>query len=651
MSDKTTSPKWCQATLNVNARSTRNPAGPPSEELALSLAVVPGYYRVGSPIWVTGEIRNVSNRMLSGRQWPVTTSAFNFTITPPNGGARVARTESADSLPSAVVELGGPFAIPPGSSKFFAIRLDKLYDLSAPGPYFVHLDASDVSLETSITRPGVGLHVVPLSSNTITINVLPPRQPGPGSPRPNSVYEDAPTANSAGKAIGGFALSLPAYPSVADLGAPIDLTVELRNVTKVPHDVTFGSRSHAYDFLIVSDRTHDVVHRTGGGEVGYDLSPLESRATKLYPDTALFGRFELTKLYNFTAAGSYTIRVRYGRPTIDGKAVALESNPMHITLRYVPHTTTLTGGTPGHVFTIRLESQRPVYVSGQPIRLRVTITNDTQFVYGLASDPPWWLTRLRITDLSGSPVPGGDRGGARLDLRMGRYFPGTSTVLAFQDPANMWSDGTQWADARRWIYDTLAPGMYSLTAAGTELTQFNHSTITRFESSSDRSNSVLIQVISLASAKAISPQRLQDAKTDSELHDLAAQYAVLRARFIAIMGKVDDKTGVADRAQYGFYDWADAARALELKIDRLPGAGDPTSPYVNVIANLWEAQYHLLHELADITQACGRERATATLAVSDYFIRTVNDELARHQAGVADAAEPPLEATPPPACR
>lgn len=646
--DTSHSPPWCQAALKLNAPSSHNPAGPPRDGLALSLAAVPGYYRIGSPIWVTGEIRNVSSQMLSGRLWPAATAAFDFTITPAAGGPPAARTGSGDLLQS--VALWNSFIIPPGSSKFFAVRLDKIYQLSAPGQYFVHLDTNDVSLGASIDRPNVGLHAVPLASNTIAINLLPPREPGPGAPHPNSVYEGVPTTNSAGKPVRGFALSLPQHYSTRDFGAPIDVTVELRNLTQQPHEVAFGNRAHAYDFLIVNDRTHAVVRRADRGTTGYDRSPLESRASAIYPDTALFGRFELRSLYNFTAAGSYTIRVRYGRPTIDGETVALESNPMHVTLRYVPHTTWLTEANAGHVFTINLQSLRPAYIAGQPIRLRVTLTNDTDFVYWTDAAPPWGIVKLSVSDAKGAALPGWGRGGYRGGVFRIQYYPGVPVVLGFQDPAAP-RTYPEWADFRHWGYEQPPAGEYTLSASNISGGQTNHTTTTFFQTTADRSEPLRVQVLSTTEASRVPSVKLDDPRIGALLRDVLSQSTALQARLAAIAPQIKDPNDATALDRIGYYRWIDDTNALSSKVGRLPSAGDPASPYVQVTANIWEALYELSKAGDDADQACGQTRSAARLRIARYFLDAASRELDRHEASIADIADAPPENTTALSCR
>jgi hypothetical protein len=105
----------------------------------------------------------------------------------------------------------------------------------------------------------------------------------------------------------------------------------------------------------------------------------------------------------------------------------------------------------------RIASDRLVYHVGDPIRLRLTLTNkSTDQLYIGNSPPPFALVDLQVLDFGGRPLP---HGGApwircmngRSQMLSWNLSPGKPVVIGFYDPDNHWQH-TDWANVKCWGY-------------------------------------------------------------------------------------------------------------------------------------------------------------------------------------------------------
>lgn len=120
----------------------------------------------------------------------------------------------------------------------------------------------------------------------------------------------------------------------------------------------------------------------------------------------------------------------------------------------------------------RIESDRFVYHLGDPIRLRLTLTNkSSDQLYIGHSPPPFALVDLQIFDSSGRPLPHGEphfpppkglRAGIG-SILSSDLPPGRPVIIDFSDP-EMNSRRTEWADVKYWGYAIKKPEAYTLVA-------------------------------------------------------------------------------------------------------------------------------------------------------------------------------------------
>jgi hypothetical protein len=120
----------------------------------------------------------------------------------------------------------------------------------------------------------------------------------------------------------------------------------------------------------------------------------------------------------------------------------------------------------------RIASDRLVYHLGDPIRLRLTLTNkSTDQLYIGNSPPPFGLVDLQVLDSGGRPLPHGSTPQIRCTSGVLGFSqslswnlsPGKPVVIGFYDLENHWQH-TDWANVRCWGYSINEPGTYTLIA-------------------------------------------------------------------------------------------------------------------------------------------------------------------------------------------
>ncbi len=154
------------------------------------------------------------------------------------------------------------------------------------------------------------------------------------------------------------------------------------------------------------------------------------------------------------------------------------------------------------IFVVRLESDKAVYQLGEPIRLRVTIRNNTPKRYAVMWMQVWGLCGLTILNSEGQSLSStGNRGGfvsGGADVVV--FSPGETIVAGFPDPQRR-NALSEWANLKYWGYDLNRPGEYTITALPTlgawEVRNNQGSGAPEFITSaaSDKSNAVHIAVV------------------------------------------------------------------------------------------------------------------------------------------------------------
>lgn len=165
-----------------------------------------------------------------------------------------------------------------------------------------------------------------------------------------------------------------------------------------------------------------------------------------------------------------------------------------------PNAAATTLPTRSAVFHIRLDSDRPVYTIGEPIQLRLTITNASGQYYAVTWAPPWQQCRLLVADGEGKILAStGRRGGNTASARNIMEFPPAKTLVAeYPDPKAAFR-ALEWADLTYWGYSLAKPGDYTITAVPV-LTAFERTNDmksagpTFMTSPKDRSNVVRIRI-------------------------------------------------------------------------------------------------------------------------------------------------------------
>lgn len=115
----------------------------------------------------------------------------------------------------------------------------------------------------------------------------------------------------------------------------------------------------------------------------------------------------------------------------------------------------------GKIFRIQIASDKQRYKDGEPVRLRLSITNLTDQEYRFQYWPPWRLCDLQIIDAQGTLLTTPGSWGAQGSWILIHVKPGLSVAASFWD--NESNQMSEWADLKFWGYH-LGPGSYTITA-------------------------------------------------------------------------------------------------------------------------------------------------------------------------------------------
>jgi hypothetical protein len=145
------------------ARSGHGPTGASAAGFALSLTARANPVHLGTPIWVTVEVRNTSGAIQSA-WFGSRHSSYVFTITSQSTGAIVPpNPHNAFGLDMVTWPYGGR-PIDPGTSLYLPCRLDLLYTFTESGTY---------SVKVTDGEPAIDGKSVKLQSNAIAVTILP----------------------------------------------------------------------------------------------------------------------------------------------------------------------------------------------------------------------------------------------------------------------------------------------------------------------------------------------------------------------------------------------------------------------------------------------------------------------------------------------
>lgn len=314
--------------------SLGGPAGVAVEGIALAVSAPQALYRLGSPIWIYAELRNTTPDFVNVRfDWR---GLQEFALVDRPNGRPIPAATDPQALFSAFRGPFGFFSMQKGRSHFFAIRLDRLFQISSPGTYAFKMKMSLSGRHMPQRSPFPDFKSIALASNAVAVTVLPARSPtGPSAN--GSVYQGPPGDSVTGPSSHGVALALTNdWPSSA-VAAPIIVKLELRNVSGHAQHVFFGSIRHDYEFRVINRQTGKPVTKNSDAVFPREVSSVPWNSRPLYPDTSLYSTLWLDRFYRFANTGEYSITV-IGRPMVNALRVTLRSNPLYVHFTAAPPT-------------------------------------------------------------------------------------------------------------------------------------------------------------------------------------------------------------------------------------------------------------------------------------------------------------------------
>jgi hypothetical protein len=290
----------------------------------------------------------------------------------------------------------------------------------------------------------------------------------------------------------------------------------------------------------------------------------------------------------------------------------------------------------GETISLHLQTDRPVYLIGQPVRVRFVILNAGDQT--ISFDPEDSQVTLSIVDALGRSVDSATSGQGPASARgtLGRAFisPHSSVTVYLPVTTDNWMP-RQWASLGAFGYHLDLPAEYKLIA-NLALVDPSPEDANAYASPS---RPVVVRIVSRAEARSLPPSVLNNESENSTFSGLSTELARLIAQAREMMGL--DRSGWKwvdlDRR---FPNWRTQRDDLKERIDALDSSGNPSSPYVIVSSNLENAAFALAIA-GDRIFACDATNGNEDLIVADYYFDIVQRELAQRVAFVGDGAEPP----------
>lgn len=148
-------------------------------------------------------------------------------------------------------------------------------------------------------------------------------------------YKGPARDTASGAAADGFALALTSDATSVQLGQPVWVTLEIRNVTKsLQYASTRARGDGSYVFTIVNETTRHSASLNTNSAFGQDVigGPLLGRPVPA--NSSFYLRFDLSQLYNIYDRGAYLIRLDATQLKINGRWIVMPpSNAIRITVR------------------------------------------------------------------------------------------------------------------------------------------------------------------------------------------------------------------------------------------------------------------------------------------------------------------------------
>jgi hypothetical protein len=134
----------------------------------------------------------------------------------------------------------------------------------------------------------------------------------------DEIFAGKSTSAPAGNPLKGFALSLAPNVSTVQLGSPIVVTVEVRNVSGNQRRASVAPRDD-FLFRIVNTATKESVARNLMSTFGLDRLGGPNNGRPWGTGRAVFLPFRLDLLYNFKKPGTYAVNVSQAVLNINGE--------------------------------------------------------------------------------------------------------------------------------------------------------------------------------------------------------------------------------------------------------------------------------------------------------------------------------------------
>jgi hypothetical protein len=113
---------------------------------------------------------------------------------------------------------------------------------------------------------------------------------------------------------------------------------------------------------------------------------------------------------------------------------------------------------------VQLETDKTVYHTREPIKVRITIRNIAESEYGVRAFPPWLLSDLIIVDAQGKTVTPSvtpTHPGFRGDSKAWGIAPGKRVVPGYYALGNNVTF-QEWVPIAFWGYELAHPGFYTV---------------------------------------------------------------------------------------------------------------------------------------------------------------------------------------------
>ena len=156
---------------------------------------------------------------------------------------------------------------------------------------------------------------------------------GPGAAQPSERFAGPSQRTSTGAAADGFSLALITDTPKVQLGAPIWVTLEIRNVTRTTQYAWAGSRHAGFAFTIIDVASGKSLQRNPYSTFGLDSIGGPFQGMAIPTGTSIYLKFRLDSLYEFSRAGTYSVRATKAQIVVNGREVLMPpSNAVMITV-------------------------------------------------------------------------------------------------------------------------------------------------------------------------------------------------------------------------------------------------------------------------------------------------------------------------------